>query len=317
MEQQPGPVNWAPHNPAPLPGMVRLWTWEAIAHQAETVCYFRWRQAPFAQEQMHAGLLLPDSTDSETFSEVVRVAEELQGIGSIEPARSDVAMIFDYESCWAWETQPQGENFDYFALNLAFYRGLRRLGLSVDIVPSTSTDFSGRRLLLIAGLMHWPDRLLEALENYSGATLIGPRSGSKTKDFRIPPDLPPGIPNLDCRVRYVESLRTGAIRELAHGGYIHSWLESLESGERIIEESSEGKPVLVTNDTLHYLAGWPDDHALIKRLCDTQNIETVEMPEGVRLRDTASHRFVINYNNHAVEFDGKKIDAAGVRWQLR
>ncbi|MEM9270796.1 MAG: beta-galactosidase, partial [Pseudomonadota bacterium] len=25
MEQQPGPVNWAPWNPAPLPGMVRLW----------------------------------------------------------------------------------------------------------------------------------------------------------------------------------------------------------------------------------------------------------------------------------------------------
>ena len=25
MEQQPGPVNWAPYNPAPLPGMVRLW----------------------------------------------------------------------------------------------------------------------------------------------------------------------------------------------------------------------------------------------------------------------------------------------------
>ena len=35
MEQQPGPVNWAPYNPAPLPGMVRLWTWEAFAHGAE------------------------------------------------------------------------------------------------------------------------------------------------------------------------------------------------------------------------------------------------------------------------------------------
>ncbi|MFK7945722.1 MAG: beta-galactosidase, partial [Paracoccaceae bacterium] len=32
VEQQPGPVNWAPYNPAPLPGMVRLWTWEAFAH---------------------------------------------------------------------------------------------------------------------------------------------------------------------------------------------------------------------------------------------------------------------------------------------
>jgi beta-galactosidase len=41
MEQQPGPVNWAPHNPAPRKGMVRLWTWEAFAHGAETVSYFR------------------------------------------------------------------------------------------------------------------------------------------------------------------------------------------------------------------------------------------------------------------------------------
>ena len=65
MEQQPGPVNWAPHNPAPLPGMVRLWSWEAFAHGAEAVCYFRWRQAPFAQEQMHAGLLRPDSAPAQ------------------------------------------------------------------------------------------------------------------------------------------------------------------------------------------------------------------------------------------------------------
>ena len=60
MEQQPGPVNWAPYNPEPAEGAVRLWTWEAIAHGAEVVSYFRWRQAPFAQEQMHAGLNRPD-----------------------------------------------------------------------------------------------------------------------------------------------------------------------------------------------------------------------------------------------------------------
>ncbi len=59
MEQQPGPVNWAPWNPAPLPGMVRLWSWEAFAHGAEAVCWFRWRQFPQAQEQQHAGLLRP------------------------------------------------------------------------------------------------------------------------------------------------------------------------------------------------------------------------------------------------------------------
>ncbi len=59
MEQQPGPVNWATSNQAPADGMVRLWTWLAYAHGCEMVSYFRWRQAPFAQEQMHAGLLRP------------------------------------------------------------------------------------------------------------------------------------------------------------------------------------------------------------------------------------------------------------------
>ena len=77
MEQQPGPVNWAPSNPAPLPGMVRLWSWEAFAHGAECVSYFRWRQAPFAQEQHHAGLLRPDSADAPGLEEARQVALEL------------------------------------------------------------------------------------------------------------------------------------------------------------------------------------------------------------------------------------------------
>jgi beta-galactosidase len=77
MEQQPGPVNWAPHNPAPRNGMVRLWSWEAFAHGAETVSYFRWRQAPFAQEQMHAGLLRTDSVEAQGFHEAAQVSSEL------------------------------------------------------------------------------------------------------------------------------------------------------------------------------------------------------------------------------------------------
>ena len=47
MEQQPGPVNWAPYNPDPAPGMIRLWTWEAIAHGADVVSYFRWYYAKY------------------------------------------------------------------------------------------------------------------------------------------------------------------------------------------------------------------------------------------------------------------------------
>ena len=69
LEQQPGPVNWAQNNPAPAPGMLKLWTLEAYAHDAELLCYFRWRQAPFAQEQFHAGLLRVDDQPADGFAE--------------------------------------------------------------------------------------------------------------------------------------------------------------------------------------------------------------------------------------------------------
>ena len=81
MEQQPGPVNWAQFNPDPLPGMPRLWAWEAFSHGAEVVSYFRWRQAPFGQEQMHAGLLRPDSEPAPAYHDAMQVAQELKAVG--------------------------------------------------------------------------------------------------------------------------------------------------------------------------------------------------------------------------------------------
>jgi beta-galactosidase len=142
MEQQPGPVNWAPWNPAPLPGMVRLWAWEAFAHGAEVVSYFRWRQAPFAQEQMHAGLLRPDSAPAPGLAEAAQVAREIAGDASGRDRAAPVALVFDYAAAWAWETQPQGRDFDYFRLVFSAYRALRRAGLSVDIMPPDTGDLS-------------------------------------------------------------------------------------------------------------------------------------------------------------------------------
>ncbi|MEZ5478112.1 MAG: beta-galactosidase [Thiolinea sp.] len=147
MEQQPGPVNWAPYNPAPLPGMVRLWTWEAFAHGAEVVAYFRWRQAPMAQEQMHAGLLRPDSMAAAGLAEVETVARELADAPAIAPLQAEVALLFDYQADWMWSIKPHGQGLNYFDLVLEHYRALRRLGLSVDIV-GPDADFAAYPLVL-------------------------------------------------------------------------------------------------------------------------------------------------------------------------
>ncbi len=320
MEQQPGPVNWAPYNPAPLPGMARLWAWEAFAHGAEAVCYFRWRQAPFAQEQMHAGLLRPDSEPAPALAEAAQVAVEVAAMGNLAPAPAPVALIFDYESAWAWTTQPQGRDFDYFRLVFSFYRALRRLGLSVDILPPDTTDLSTHKLVLVPGLMTLSKALLAGFDTVSGAVILGPRTNSKTPDFAIPGPLPPAIPGLDCTVALVESLPPGQAEPLMAGGSVVHWMERLEGSAEVVEATIDRRPVLMRQGSRFYLGGWPDDLAMMRLLrdrCAETGIPTLDVPDGLRLRDTATHRFAINYAPEPLTVEGRTVPAAGVAWWPR
>jgi beta-galactosidase len=315
MEQQPGPVNWAPYNPAPLPGMVQLWTWEAFAHGAEAVCYFRWRQAPFAQEQMHAGLLRPDNTDAPAIAEAVAVAAELANAPDVGAGVSPVAMIFDYDAEFAWTTQPQGQGLSYFGLMFDLYRALRRLGVSVDILPASARDFSRRKLVVAAGLMTMDRGLKEALSASGVEVLIGPRSGARTADMEIPVPLPPAIDGLDVTVTLVETLRVDRPMVLAKGGAFVGYREEIEGSATVVETLDDGRAAAMRTGTVTYLAGWPDEEAAVRilsALCERAGVAVMEMPEGPRVRDTDTERFWFNYGAEAVVFDGRVFEAAGV-----
>jgi beta-galactosidase len=315
MEQQPGPVNWAPYNPDPLPGMARLWAWEAFAHGAEAVCYFRWRQPPFAQEQMHAGLLRPDNVAAPGFDEAGEVARELASMPEADVVRANVALVFDYASAWAWAIQPQGRNFDYFRLALHFYRGLRRLGLSIDMLPPDCNDLSAYRLVLAPGLMALQPAFQAALDTFNGLALVGPRTNAKTDAFAIPVPLPPNLESLDCRVARVESLPADAQVPLEKGGAFVFWRERLEGTATVLERTTDGDPAVMSAGPLRYLGGWPDDVALdrlLQQACADQQIDVEPMPEGVRRRDSATHRFYFNYGPGPADHAGVILPAAGV-----
>ncbi len=318
MEQQPGPVNWAPYNPDPLPGMARLWAWEAFAHGAEAVCYFRWRQAPFAQEQMHAGLLRPDSVAAPAHDEAAQVARELAAMPEVEMAKADVALVFDYASDWAWQVQPQGRTFQYFWLAFHAYKGLRRLGLSVDVIAPDTANLSGYKLVLAPGVATVSEPLMRALASFGGTALLGPRTNAKTPEFATPVPLPPNLPGLNALVARVESLPPDVPVPLENGGNFINWREKLEGTAEVVERSTDGHPALVRAGGLHYLAGWPDDAALDRILaaaCIREGLGVETLPEGLRRRDTATHRFWFNYNPFAVEWGGVAIPAAGVHWE--
>ncbi len=118
--------------------------------------------------------------------EVQQVAQEVQG-REFHTRAAKVAIVFDYESAWAWETQPQGEGFSYFRFVFEQYRALRRLGLSIDICPTDTADFSPYKLVLVPGLMYWKGELRQKLCEYRGSVMLGPRTGSKT--VRLPAGL--------------------------------------------------------------------------------------------------------------------------------
>ncbi|MEO0546039.1 MAG: beta-galactosidase [Pseudomonadota bacterium] len=301
MEQQPGPVNWAPWNLDPHPGMVRLWTHEAMAHGAEVVSYFRWRQAPFAQEQFHAALNRPDNTPDRAFDEIVAVIDDLSKLPEAQTQQARVALLVDYPAFWALETQPQGADFDGFQLVFRWYSMLRQLGQSIDIVHQKS-DLAGYDLIAMPTLPIVDDALTDHLKNTSAQVIIGPRSGSRTQDHHIPSNLPPGAlaEITGVRVERVESLRPGNSVPVEGGGGFHRWAEQIEvDGEtQVLHRTNDGHPAVTRKGTLHYVAGWPDDGLLkdfLVRCLDAATVPVVETGDDLRLRDRGNLRTIVNY----------------------
>jgi beta-galactosidase len=302
MEQQPGPVNWASFNPDPLPGMPRLWAWEAFAHGAEVVSYFRWRQAPFAQEQMHAGLLRPDSEPAPAYHDAKQVAEELQSVGIAgEAAKGRVAIVFDYQSEWAWDIQPQAKGFSHGAHVRALYAAFRKHGVDIDIISPATRSLAGYDIVAVPALFAWNDNLRSAMDEFEGYLLVGPRSGSKTENFSIPLQLAPDLPSnlLDAKVLRIDSVDPSIEIEVKGTGAVRLWRERIETKAQVIIEDVEGWPVLLAQGKLHYL-GASGTKALVQRVVDyliaEAQVPTIELPAGVRCRVRDGYRIYVNYS---------------------
>jgi beta-galactosidase len=313
MEQQAGPVNWAPWNPVPAKGMVRLWAFEAFAHGAELVSYFRWRQCPYAQEQMHSGLNLPNNELSPGGLEVARAAAEIaasETLATLPPAsRAPVALVFDYETQWMFEIQRHGVTFDYQMLAFDYYESLRELGLDVDIVPS-SADLSGYGMVVVPSLAIVDEALVAQVERSQAQWLFGPRSGSKTQDFAIPSTLAPGALQrvLPMQVLEVESLRATLKPETTAfdiAGHAIHWREHLRAnGPTQIEAVFDDEwPALLRHERVRYLGAWlthPQHRAILRQIAHDAGLPTQTLGDGMRLRRRGAVTFAFNFGEAGV-----------------
>ncbi len=328
MEQQPGHVNWGDYNPAPHLGVVRLWTWEAIAHGADTVVYFRWRACPYAQEQYHSGLLRHDGKPAQGLHDVQAMRREQAVIADIQgtTVSAEVALLHSYDDLWAIGLQPHNRDFGYLRHLFTYYRALQRAGVPVDLAPPTR-DLS-RYKLVIAPTLHLVDEAIaDNLSRYieqGGRLMFSVRSGFKTMSNRVVDTALPGllVDLVGATVEEWYSLPPGVTYPLEMDRLseqpfaIRIWAEALkpvnaEVLARFIGGPLDGRPAATLNrfgpGEVIYLGAWADDalaDALLDWLLPRAGVEPVAtVPAGVKVMrrggDGREFVFLLNFGGAA------------------
>ena len=311
-EQQPGPVNWARWNPAPAAGVVRLWGWQAFAHGAEAVNFFRWRQAPFAQEQMHAGLHRCDDTLDVGGEEATLLAAEVRALGPhvhTPPAghTRQVALVFDYQAQWMAQITPHGADFNYLELAFELYSQLRQLGLDVDVI-GPDAPLEGYALVVLPAQLHVDAPLAERLCAFAGAIVMGPRTASKTRDFGVAPATDV-LALAGVRVRQVESLPPGVcdtVEGLAGPGSATRWREWLElSDAQADAHYSDGRCAVARRGRCRYVGAWLNAggwRAVLAAAAQDAGLAACALPADVRINRLGKLTFAFNFSASTVEW---------------
>ena len=265
METQPGAVNWSPLNNFLNRGEARAMAWQAIGHGADDVNYWQWRSALNGQEEIHGVLVGPDGTPvpfydeaSQTAHEFAKVEDSFRGTQPV----SQVALLYSYDSHWAIQFQKHTEKYDDIALLKSYYRVLRQISQSVDVV-SGYAPLGAYKLVAAPDLNVLPkdlaDHLLEYVRN-GGNLVLGPRSGMKDEFNALLPQRQPGflVDALGARVAQYYALEKDVPLSGAWGtGEASIWAEQLES-------NTPGGEVLLRYGKSN---GWLDDKpAVITRV---------------------------------------------------
>jgi beta-galactosidase len=331
MEQQPGPVNWASWNPAPVDGAVRFWTLEAIAHGAEVVSYFRWRQAQWAQETYHTGLNRPDGTPDQASIEVEGLRDDLPKLAFADKndasngdTSNTVGLYFDWEAAFTYEALRQGDDQNAFGTTFAWYSFLRRMGLNVEFVSPSQMSVLPAYVVPCAPILDAD--VVDFIRDTGAPAVFCSRSGSRDGTLNWLPqpmvceEGAPVEPLLeDLFLDRTETLRPSQRISVDLEGQeigAKSWVEHLRvmglpepgSNEPPIEVVASFSPkpfepkgldaAIVRQGNIHYLGFEPDYDgmkAIMEPIFDKAMIPADELPEDIRIRRSDGRLYVMNF----------------------
>ena len=130
---------------------------------------------------------------------------------------------------------------------------------------------------------------------------------------------------IDIKITQVESLPPTYTEKLFQGGFIKNWREylSLPPELTVLLHTVNHEPIAVRQKQVVYCGAWLDLGAylqLLKPLCDELGLITVNLPDGLRLRQWGEGVLAFNYSTENYDltalsgfsFDQAEIKAADI-----
>lgn len=143
MEQTPSQQNWAPYNALKRPGMMRLQSYQTLAHGGDTIMFFQMRRSRGNCEKYHGALIAhAGHTETRVFRECQTFGKELKRLGSAfteSRMKASVGIMFDWDNWWALElSSGPSIDIDYIEQIEKYYKACHDLNIGVDFVESCS-----------------------------------------------------------------------------------------------------------------------------------------------------------------------------------
>lgn len=152
MEQTPSVTNWLSYNALKRPNIMKLWSYQAMAHGADAILFFQMRRSIGACEKYHGAVIdHVGHENTRVFREVAKLGKELQKLGEETLGLSidaKIAIVIDWDNWWALEYSA-GPSCDLHYLDEVFlyYRALSEQNYLVDLVGAED-DFSKYKIVI-------------------------------------------------------------------------------------------------------------------------------------------------------------------------
>lgn len=290
LEQAPGAVNWRERNGRKPPGRMRLDSWQAVAHGADSVLFFQWRQSRGGAEKFHSAMVPHGGRETRIFREVRELGAEFASypelLGS-RPERADAALLVDWPSWWALELDAHpSADLTFLDAALAHHKPLYDASVACDVVP-VDGDLTECRLLLIPNLYSVTKETAERIRAYvhgGGTLLMSYFSGIVDEHDRV------HLGGYPAPFRELLGLRV----EEFDPGPDGTWSEEIHlEGAEAVSTSAEGAPTVTRHPygegVAWYLSTRPtpkEMRELLDRVRAECGVEPVlpDLPEGVQAR---------------------------------